>query len=119
MNYMTEKGIKVTGPAIVREEDRKPEDAKSFADAYEAVQVGIATLNFNEGDIGELVDGVTPAPHTIGQLLMACIALSELPTSRLPPEQKRFWLQVAEFIGPDYIRELRRIAAFMDKMDQF
>lgn len=60
----------------------------------------------------------TILPHTLGQILMTCLPVPAM-DGRLSIEQKSYWMEVAAHMGPDWIAELRRVAAFMDKIDQF
>lgn len=94
-----------------------------FARALQMVHDGLATLNANEGDIGELLSQSAQTiltPVALGQVLMAVLPFPEPGHgSRLSLEQKIYWGQVAAHMGPDWIAELRRVAAFMDKVEQF
>lgn len=83
------------------------------------VQDAIRILNADE-DPGELLD---PADN-IEPAALAAILLSVLPTAdmegaRLSVEARVYWMRVADAMGPDWIREFRRVGAFMDKVDQF
>lgn len=39
--------------------------------------------------------------------------------TRLTNEQKLFWMQFAETLGPDWIQSWRKVGAFMDKVESF
>lgn len=90
-----------------------------FGQAIQSVHDGLATLNANPGDLGELLGDATGlsgyilTPEALGQLLM-----QHLPndyTERLHPDAKVYWMQVAEYMGPDHLPSLRKVAAFMDE----
>lgn len=72
-------------------------------------------VNAKEGDFG--INRITP--EIIGQFLMEALPPDADSNARLSTGQKMFWMKVASYMGPDWIAELRRIAAFMDKVDQF
>lgn len=59
-------------------------------------------------DIGAL------RPVAIGQVLMEQVDIDEFGV-----EQKTYWLQVAAYMGPDYLEALRKIVAFMVKVEGF
>lgn len=54
-----------------------------------------------------------PSPEWAAQILMEISPLSE------KTNWKRYALEIAELIGPDHIRELKRFIAFMAKVNEF
>lgn len=59
--------------------------------------------------------GDQTTPVMVAQVLMNALPFE----GEFPRASKVFWLEVAEYMGPDWIGTLRRVAAFMDKVDQF
>lgn len=58
-------------------------------------------------------------PVFTGQLLMEILPSAPDHGQRMSAMQKAFWLQVAEYMGPDWIDEFRKVGAFMSKVDSF
>ena len=56
--------------------------------------------------------------EAFGHLLMQTIG-SAVETHRLDKNQRIFWFDVAETLGPDHTKSLRHVAAFADKMLSF
>ena len=88
-----------------------------FTKDLEIVRAAIANLegacNRQEGDLPELLTEALPTEIT-AQLLM-----NALPIEGMGFNNKAYWLAVAEYMGPDYIKSLRHVAAFMAKVDEF
>lgn len=72
-----------------------------------------------QAKLPEVLDSsVQVTPKVLGQLLMNAVG-TEGTGPFMSIEQKIFWMNVGEYIGSDYIQELRRISAFMDKANSF
>lgn len=72
----------------------------------------------HEGDLAELCPGRDDIPPAVlGQLLIE--ALPDLEPGRMSATDKMYWVQVAEWLGPDWLESLRRTVAFAVKSDQF
>lgn len=88
-----------------------------FAKDLEIASAAIANLEGackrQEGDLPELLTEALPAEIT-AQLLM-----NALPIEGMGFANKAYWLAVANHMGPDYIKSLRHVAAFMAKLDEF
>lgn len=99
-----------------------PDSNEQFPAAIQAVRDGFATLNANIGDLGELVatpgnSGYTLAPEVLGQIMMDHLGID--PAERLSTEAKAYWMQVGAHMGPDWIASLRKVAAYMEKVESF
>jgi hypothetical protein len=88
-----------------------------FAKDLEIARAAIANLEGackrQEGDLPELLTEALPANIT-AQLLM-----NALPDLTMNFANKAYWLDVANHMGPDFIKALRHVAAFMAKVDEF
>jgi hypothetical protein len=96
----------------------------SFAAARQQVFDGLATLNANPGDLGELLGGDARGtggfiltPEALGQILMDHLPINA--NERLHANEKAYWLAVADWLGPDWLASMRKVAAFMDKVESF
>jgi hypothetical protein len=121
------KSEKMTNIQDISDADIELKAQSPFADAVEDVRTALRHMGGEfEGDLPELVGQAKEGdfnvmlitPEIVGQFLMETLPIPEM-DARLSTAQKLYWMKVAEYMGPDYIRELRRIAAFMDKVDQF
>ena len=54
-------------------------------------------------------------PHVIGQLIMECVN----PDEPLNMAQKKFWLEMSEYMGPDFVDALSKATAFMRRVQNF
>lgn len=102
------------------DEDRAQE-AKHFAmsvDEYTKAMDLINTIAIEEaGDWAEITASSSVQPSAI---VMAQLLMEALPQSgRMNSGDKRFWLEVAEYLGPDWIAEFRKVGGFMAKVDEF
>lgn len=89
----------------------------TFAQAFEKASNAFAEIesvakDFS-GDIDELLE-MPPSPEVLARYLVLT-----LPIEGMGFYDKTYWLAVADRMGPEYIKALRRVAAFMAKVDEF
>lgn len=73
-------------------------------------------------DIDWIFDGtslVIRSPFLMSQFLMQALSHGTHSMESFFMDEKLFWMQVANEMGPDYLKKLRRVAAFMDKVEEF
>ena len=91
-------------------------ETPEFAAKLQACREAINTLNeVPDGDLGELFDARL-RPEVFAQILMNHLPF---PGVRMEPYEKRFWLAVADWLGPDHIDAFRHVGGFMHKVDEF
>lgn len=49
----------------------------------------------------------------------AQILMNHLPLDHMATADKVFWLEVMDYMGPDYLAEFRRVGGFMNKLGEF
>jgi hypothetical protein len=93
----------------------------SFKQALIAYQFGMQLMQWaaewaeREGDLPEIVCDRVDRPAVLGQMIMTQLDDPDSFTAK----EKAFWTYVSEHIGPDWIAKLKRVAAFMDKVEAF
>jgi len=92
-----------------------PVDFVTPAASVELVRVANKCLNsLQGGDIPEAIDNdFRLVPDVLGQILMNEFGLPEQPMN------KARLLEIAQWMGPDYLEALRRAVAFMVKVESF
>ena len=92
-----------------------------FAKWGDAVQAGLIAMN-EAADAGEISELLAPevipviSPAVYGTLLMNMLRTTEEPFT---PEDKKFLVDLAADLGPDWLDRLRGAVAFMIKVDSF
>lgn len=52
--------------------------------------------------------------------LMAAMLMHVLPSeNRMQRDEKLYWIAVADELGPDWVQELRKVAGFIGKTEEF
>lgn len=88
-----------------------------FAQDLQQVRDAFEIMNNRAGDIGELVEpDQLIAAITLAQIIMTALPIPGMDRGKLNRGQKSYWMEVADHMGPDFIGELRRVAAFMAKV---
>jgi hypothetical protein len=62
---------------------------------------------------------VIRSPFMMAQFIMQNLSHGTSTVEAFNMDEKLYWLQVANEMGPDYLGKLRRVAAFMDKVEGF
>ena len=81
--------------------------------AHDAIR--ILTTFKDDGDLAEILH----REHRLPADVLAQLLMNALPMENLLVEQKAYWLQVGEYMGSDWIREFRRMGAFMSRTEDF
>jgi hypothetical protein len=96
------------------------EDDASFGTAIQlftdAARMMEEAAEMVERDLPEAMPEMRLAPDVMGQLLMNVLGT---PGTRLTLSEKKYWLEVASHMGPDWINSMKQVSAFMDKFDKF
>lgn len=77
--------------------------------------VSLATLAASDS-IGEHLAEVHVEPEVLGQMVMQALPDTDKQMTR---GDKKFWIDFAEWLGPDWLESLRRTVAFMQKAGAF
>lgn len=109
--------IATSGPNAFAEERAK--ESPAFADSFQRARDATAILTQDD----EHMDAVHEA---IVERQWPAATLAHLLRQYLPQEAKmvsakckKFWIDFAEELGPDWIAEFKRVADFMNEVDNF
>lgn len=91
-----------------------------FARDLQVARDSVRTLNNLDGkDLSELFHEMRFSEGRLNPAVFAQILMEHFPANPMLPDEKMFWVQVADHLGPDYIREFRRVGGFMNKLGEF
>lgn len=78
------------------------------------------TKGCDQQELSEVLNSLRIAdPKVLGQLLMVNLTNPLATPGYLDYTDKKWWTEVAEVIGPDWIAQLKRVANFMERVDSF
>jgi hypothetical protein len=93
-------------------------DENEFARDLQTFRNAIATMldmcEKWDGELPELFADTRLPAAVFGQILMG-----HLPTEGLTVQDKIFWIEVMEHMGPDWVNEFRHVGGFMNKLGEF
>ena len=92
------------------------EYAYAHAKVAEAKRLLTEAYAHANGDLSEAYVGFQLDSATFAQILMEHLPQ---PGMGFNVEQKQFWLQVFDHIGPDWLAEYRKVGGFMAKLAEF
>lgn len=96
--------------------DTRTKEQAAFEAAMTDVNAAFTLLTGLKGnrELPDLFSEQKLPADVFGQLLMQHIG-----PDTMSFDEKLFWMEVAEYIGPDYIQAFRKVAAFMAKTQEF
>lgn len=97
----------------VEENTAYAKNLQKFWDAVEAMNEAARAV---QGDLPELVAW---GDEFFEPGLFAALLMRATNEGKLDRQTKFFWLEVAEEMGPDYIKGFRHVGGFMAKVDEF